>query len=121
LQFTYGLRKYIKTFTIYINNFLYFPALSASFVSALLVGQLIPGLFNIILSTNKSRSQPLYIRVEYFLDQEKYFYLFLFHVNITICIETAVLIAIGTMVIAFLQHTCGMLRIARYENEYESI
>jgi len=55
--------------------------------------------------------------MEYFLDQEEYFYLFLFHVNITICIEAAVLIAIGTMFIAFLQHICGMLRIARYENE----
>ncbi|KAH0946877.1 hypothetical protein HN011_000570 [Eciton burchellii] len=106
----YGYRG--KRLTIIITT------LSASFVSALLVGQLIPGLFNIILSTNKSRSQPLYIRVEYFLDQEKYFYLFLFHVNITICIETAVLIAIGTMVIAFLQHTCGMLRIASYRIEY---
>ncbi|KAH0946880.1 hypothetical protein HN011_000958 [Eciton burchellii] len=101
-----------KRFTIVI------AALSASFVSALLVGQLIPGLFNIILSTNKSRSQRLYITMEYFLDQEKYFYLFLFHINITICIEIAVTIAIGTMFIAYLQYTCGMLRIASYRIEY---
>jgi len=112
---------YENTLKYLHNNFLYLSALSVSFISTLLVGQFIPSLFNTILSTNKSRSQRLYITMEYFLDQEKYFYLFLFHVNITICIEIAVLIAIGTMFMAYLQHTCGMLKIARYQNEYTSI
>ncbi|XP_019889728.1 uncharacterized protein LOC105286930 isoform X2 [Ooceraea biroi] len=89
-------------------------ALSASFIFAVLVNQFCPGIFDVILSINKSRSHHLYLKMEYFLDQEKYLYFILLHISLAISIAVAVLIAIGTMFIAYLQHTCGMFRIARY-------
>ncbi|XP_018300359.1 uncharacterized protein, partial [Mycetomoellerius zeteki] len=56
--------------------------------------------------------------MEYFIDQEKYFYLILLHINVAICIASIVLVAIGTMCITFIQHICGMFKIASYRIEY---
>ncbi|XP_011696363.1 PREDICTED: uncharacterized protein LOC105455024 [Wasmannia auropunctata] len=68
---------------------------------------------NIILSANVSRSHDI-IPTEYFIDQERYFYLPLFHINASMSIGCIVLTATGTMLIAYLQHTCGMFKIACY-------
>ncbi|XP_011634244.1 uncharacterized protein LOC105425251 [Pogonomyrmex barbatus] len=51
---------------------------------------------------------------EYFIDQEKYLYLILLHVCMALCIGTVAMLAIGTLLITYLQHTCGMFRIASY-------
>ncbi|XP_011685768.1 PREDICTED: uncharacterized protein LOC105448723 [Wasmannia auropunctata] len=52
--------------------------------------------------------------MEYFIDQEKHFCLILLYTYITFCIGVTAMVAIGTMLIAYLQHTCGMLSISRY-------
>ncbi|XP_011634069.1 uncharacterized protein LOC105425153 [Pogonomyrmex barbatus] len=52
--------------------------------------------------------------MEYFIDQEKYFYLILLHINITLYIGIVALLAIGSIFITYLQHTCGMFKIASY-------
>jgi len=57
---------------------------------------------------------------EYFVDQEKYFYLILLHINAAICIGATAYVATGTMLIGYLKHACGMFKIARYEKEYKS-
>jgi len=75
--------------------------------------QLWPDFIDIILSANISRSRHLYISTEYFLDQERYFYLLLFHINATIFIGCIILTATGSMLTAYLQHACGMFKIAR--------
>lgn len=75
--------------------------------------QLWPDFTHIILSSNVSRSRHLQIPTEYFIDQERYFYLSLFHINLTIVLGFTVLTATGTMLIAYLQHACGMFKIAR--------
>jgi len=85
--------------------------LSGGFV---IVGvQLWPDFTDIILSTNISRSHHLYISTEYFLDQEKYFYLLLLHINAAGFIGFFVLTATGSMLLAYLHHACGMFKIAR--------
>jgi len=85
--------------------------LSGAFV---VVGvQLWPDFTDIILSANISRSHHLHISTEYFLDQERYFYLLLFHLNAAIFIGFFVLTATGSMLVAYLQHACGMFKIAR--------
>ncbi|XP_024869606.1 uncharacterized protein LOC112453224 isoform X1 [Temnothorax curvispinosus] len=66
------------------------------------------------MNISHQRSRHLFIITEYFIDQEKYFYLILFHVYVAFSIGTIVMIAIGTMLITYLQHTCGMFRIASY-------
>ncbi|XP_011705132.1 PREDICTED: uncharacterized protein LOC105460384 [Wasmannia auropunctata] len=52
---------------------------------------------------------------EYFGGQEKYFYLLLYAAY---CIGMVIMVAIGTMLITYLQHTCGMFKIASYRMEH---
>jgi len=72
-----------------------------------------PDFIDIILSTNKSQSHRLQISTEYFIDQEKYYYILLFHINVAICIGLTVFAATGTLLIAYFQHVSGMFKIAR--------
>lgn len=90
-------------------------------MSTLLLEQFWPSIFDIILYKNISRPHRLQIDMEYFLDQEKYFYLILFHLNIAIFIAATAGLAIGTIFIAYFQYICGMFMIARYVNKYKII
>ncbi|XP_024882874.1 uncharacterized protein LOC112461737 [Temnothorax curvispinosus] len=79
--------------------------------------QLWPNFTYIILPANTSRSHHSPITMEYFVDQKKYFYLPLFHINATMVIGCFVVISTGSMLIAYLQHACGMFEIASYRIE----
>ncbi|XP_025074830.1 uncharacterized protein LOC112552827, partial [Pogonomyrmex barbatus] len=72
---------------------------------------------NIILHTNRSETYQIYVMTEYFIDQEKYSYLILLHVNIVVCIGAATVTATGTMLRGCLIHACGMFKIASYRIE----
>ncbi|KAL6268528.1 hypothetical protein P5V15_001661 [Pogonomyrmex californicus] len=80
------------------------------FMSALLW----PIFCDMILSANESRSHHLLISTEYFIDQERYFYLFLLHLNATLSIGLIVLLATGSMLIVYFEHACGIFKIASY-------
>ncbi|XP_024884271.1 uncharacterized protein LOC112462619 [Temnothorax curvispinosus] len=70
------------------------------------------------LPKNESRLNPSeYFMTEYFIDQEKYFYLITLHVLATIYIGAVSMMATGTMLVAYLQHICGMFGIASYRIE----
>ncbi|XP_018349417.1 PREDICTED: uncharacterized protein LOC108752817 [Trachymyrmex septentrionalis] len=56
--------------------------------------------------------------MEYFIDQEKYFYLILLHIYAIICIGAVAILATGTMFLTYFQHVCGMFRIASYRIEH---
>ncbi|XP_072757157.1 uncharacterized protein [Anoplolepis gracilipes] len=86
----------------------------ASIITAI---QLMPSFFNIILSTNKSQQRRILFTMEYFIDQEKYYYILLLHINIIIFIGIIAVLATGTMLITYLQHACGMFKIASYRVE----
>ncbi|XP_077269412.1 uncharacterized protein LOC143901203 [Temnothorax americanus] len=83
-------------------------------VSIVTVTQLWPDFDNIILSANKSRSYRLQVSTEYFIDQEKYFYLLLLHINLALNMGLTVVVATGAMLLAFAWHACGMFKIASY-------
>ncbi|XP_071560227.1 uncharacterized protein [Temnothorax nylanderi] len=68
----------------------------------------------VVLPKNVSQLRHLPIMMEYFIDQEKYFYLILLHFNAVICVGWASILAIGTMLITYFQCICGMFRIACY-------
>jgi len=71
-------------------------------------------ILDIVLPLNESRSHTtVQVPTEYFIDQEKYFYLTFLHMNATVCIGTTTIIGTGTMLIAFLKHACGIFKIAR--------
>jgi len=79
-----------------------------------------PSILDIVLSKNESRPRHLHIAMEYFLDQEKYFYFILFHLNAGIFIGMITTVATGTMFIAYFQYMCGMFMIARYVYKYKN-
>ncbi|XP_018054329.1 PREDICTED: uncharacterized protein LOC108691182, partial [Atta colombica] len=69
---------------------------------------------DIVLSTNVSRLHHLPISTKYFIDQQKYFYLLFVHVNTGFIIGFTAAVATGTLLLAYLQHFCGMFKIASY-------
>ncbi|XP_070152585.1 uncharacterized protein [Polyergus mexicanus] len=78
-----------------------------------------PYIHHNMVFTNKSRlhsSEP--IMTEYFIDQEKYSYLITLHRHATCCIGLLAIIATGTMLLSYLQHTCAMFSIACYRIEH---
>jgi len=50
---------------------------------------------------------------EYFVDQEKYFYFILLHLDATMCIGAISLLAVGTLFAGYFKHICGIFRVAR--------
>ncbi|XP_018361492.1 PREDICTED: uncharacterized protein LOC108760189, partial [Trachymyrmex cornetzi] len=68
------------------------------------------------VNTPMNMSQPhhLFILTEYFVDQEKYFYWMLLHIYGVLCVGMTIMIATGTTLISYLQHTCGMFKVASY-------
>ncbi|XP_032666619.1 uncharacterized protein LOC116842067 [Odontomachus brunneus] len=77
-----------------------------------------PQIFNVSLLVNISQPHPpAYITTEYFVDEEKYFYLILLHANVVFILGLIIEIAIGTMFIVFNKWICGMFRIASYRIE----
>ncbi|XP_071560215.1 uncharacterized protein [Temnothorax nylanderi] len=78
----------------------------------------LPYVCNIVFSANASRPNPsLQIVTEYFIDQERYFYLIILHTDAAFCIGGLAIVAIGTMFILYMQHVCGMLKITSYRME----
>ncbi|XP_071560219.1 uncharacterized protein [Temnothorax nylanderi] len=101
--------SYAKRYTVV---FLY---LFVTTVLSLTLYLFCPYIFNILFSKNGTRSRPsLPLMTEYFVDQEKYFYLILFHTYMAFVIGSIAMLAIGTMFIVYQQHACGMFRIASY-------
>ncbi|KAL6425038.1 hypothetical protein ACFW04_009382 [Cataglyphis niger] len=84
--------------------------------SVFILSSFLPHIFAIIMPGNESRPHVSLIS-EYFIDQEKYFYLILLHTNAAFCVGVMVMLATGTMCITYIQHICGMLRIASYRME----
>ncbi|XP_026826485.1 uncharacterized protein LOC113562181 isoform X2 [Ooceraea biroi] len=80
--------------------------------------QLLMPYCHIVIPTNGCRTHRLQTAVEYFIDQQKYYYVILLHMNAAISIGILTFIATGTLMIAYLQHTCGMFRIACYRIEH---
>lgn len=87
--------------------------IGGSSLSVIMIAHLWPDILRLTLSLNHSQPRHLQIVAEYFVDQEKYFYLLLFHTIATISIGIISIVATGSMLIAYIQHACGMLRIAR--------
>ncbi|KAL6419392.1 hypothetical protein ACFW04_011418 [Cataglyphis niger] len=81
---------------------------------ALIVYEFWSRIFDIILPLNVSRSHSLPFTMEYFVDQETYFYWILLHINISFYIGIIAMAGIGTTLIAYFQYTCGMIRISSY-------
>lgn len=73
-----------------------------------------PIVLDILLHKNESRSHSeILTATEYFIDQERYFYLIVIHGCVAGAVGIMALLATGTMLIMCFQHAYGMFRIAR--------
>lgn len=72
-------------------------------------------IFEFILHINISESHYIIYAFapKYFLERENYLYLILLFMDASICIGGTAMFATGMMLIAYLKHACGMLKIAR--------
>ncbi|XP_050460089.1 uncharacterized protein LOC126855984 [Cataglyphis hispanica] len=86
-------------------------------ISVLIIAQLWPNIIAVISPMNVSQVRRLPIMTEYFIDQEKYFSFILLHLNAAFCIGMTVVVATGTMLIAYLEHICGLFKISSYRIE----
>ncbi|KAF3054247.1 Odorant receptor 331 [Nylanderia fulva] len=82
-------------------------------LSVVTLSELGPYIYHIV--TNQSLS--FHIVTEYFIDQEKYSYLIMLHIEAAYWIGTTAIVATGTTLITYLQLTCAMFSIACYRIE----
>lgn len=75
--------------------------------------QLWPEFLDIILPLNESRPRRLPFIAEYFVDQERYFYILLLHITTAMCIGIVAFVAATTTLAVYFKHICGMFQIAR--------
>ncbi|XP_018349238.1 PREDICTED: uncharacterized protein LOC108752704 [Trachymyrmex septentrionalis] len=106
-KYSYNAKLYTVVLTIF----------AACSIITLIVAQFWTSIIGNILSKNVSQSRNLFITTEYFIDQEKHFYLIALHTYAAISIGCIATIAIGAMLVAYFQHICGMLSISRYRIE----
>ncbi|KAL6260657.1 hypothetical protein P5V15_008176 [Pogonomyrmex californicus] len=92
--------------------------LSMSLTSVFTLYPFWPFMFDILFPINETRPHlGLLLVTEYFIDQEKYYYLILIHINAATFIGIITMLATGTILIVYQQHACGMFRIASYRIE----
>jgi len=75
-------------------------------------------ILNVILATNISRLHQILFTMEYFLDQEEFFFIQL--INMFLYIGAIAVVATGSLCICYFQHMCGIFEIARYRNTYKN-
>ncbi|XP_036143076.1 uncharacterized protein LOC105834272 isoform X1 [Monomorium pharaonis] len=104
-QYASSAKRYTTTLTL----------LAVLIISAFILYQTGLYIFNILLPIhNKSRPCSLLFVTEYFVDQERYFYLITLHTYAAFGIGSAVMLATGTILIVCMQYACGMFQIASY-------
>lgn len=71
----------------------------------------IPGV--VFINQSQPRQVIRNIMPVYYINQDKYFYLLVLHMNACILIGGITILGTGTMLFNYLKHACGMFRIAR--------
>jgi len=75
--------------------------------------EFLPIILDIVVPLNETRPRSMHVEAEYFVDPEKYFPLMVLH-ELTAClVGFSTLVATGTIMMAYAQHGCGMLKIVR--------
>lgn len=76
--------------------------------------QYISVLLDIVIPLNESRPRKLLIITEYFVDQDKYFYVLTIHVTIGILFVVTTAVAAETFALANAIYAFGLFKIAKY-------
>jgi len=73
----------------------------------------LPHILDVIVPMNESRPRQTLIIVEYFVDEETYFFAFLTHIIVIQYAGGIAIASVATILIAYVLHTCAMFKIAR--------
>jgi len=84
-----------------------------SFFGVIVIQLLAIILLDVGLDVNESRAQQLPILTEYFIDQEKYLLLILFHTFLFVLYGLTTVAATETFHMSLIQHACSLFEIAR--------
>ena len=71
-------------------------------------------ILDILIPLNYSRPRKLIFKVEYFVDEQKYFYPIAMHTITFAIFGSTVLFATETLAMAIMQHICGLCKIIRW-------
>ncbi|XP_026826131.1 uncharacterized protein LOC113562085 isoform X1 [Ooceraea biroi] len=72
-----------------------------------------PRILGIFMSINVSEEHfMIHIPREYFIDQEKYYYCILLHMDVSFFMGAMILVATGTLIFSCIKYICGLFRIA---------
>ncbi|XP_025155335.1 odorant receptor 67b-like [Harpegnathos saltator] len=109
------LEKYGRDAKRYTINILLVTVCS---LAVIIVQPFWPYIYNVLPFMNGSRSCcTLPIVTEYFIDQEKYFYIIILHMDVAFCIGAIAMIGTGTWLVVSLKHACSIFKIASYRIE----
>ncbi|KAH0945364.1 hypothetical protein HN011_006486 [Eciton burchellii] len=95
-----------------------FTLLSILICLGILILSFVPSILDIIIPMNESRPLYLPIVLEYFVDQERFFYLIMVHIFIFGYAGFITISAVATMLIAYVLHNCAIFKIASYRIEH---
>jgi hypothetical protein len=74
----------------------------------------LPGFLDLVHPLNESRSRRLPILAEYYiLDEQKHFYLILFHQSLLSLFGVIAVLSTETLNMLYVHHACGLFEIAR--------
>lgn len=82
----------------------------------MLILPMVPPILDIIVPLNVSRKRIFLYPAYFWLDDEKYYVLLLGHMIITLLMICFIFCACDTNYVYAVQHACGLLAIAKYEN-----
>ncbi|XP_019699723.2 uncharacterized protein LOC109504408 [Harpegnathos saltator] len=110
-------RWYTKHFmlTMYIITFLF------------VMTHYVPLFLDVVLPLSEPRQRRILVIGEMFIDQHKYFHVILLNIMISSFVGMSTVIAAETMLMALVQHTCGLLKVTSYrvtrafDNDYCSV
>lgn len=93
---------------------IYFIVFLYTILSVVTLAFLWPNILNIVIPLNESRhSRHFPCAMEYFIDQEKYFYFLTFYSFLISFVAINIIIAINTLTMLCIQHICAMFQITR--------
>lgn len=78
-----------------------------------MLAEFFPTILDIIFPLNETRPRELHAMTEHFVDKKTYYYPILCHWMIGISCGALAIAITGTLELAYLEHICGLLNIAR--------
>ncbi|XP_019696747.1 uncharacterized protein LOC109503776 isoform X3 [Harpegnathos saltator] len=78
----------------------------------LIIVEMLPVILDVIAPMNVSRPRKITVDFEMFLDQQQYFYVYLIHEIVVVMVGFSTIVATGSLLLAFLTHSCATYKIA---------